>query len=441
MLTEAVWFYRWHTVYQPLNEVPIRFLADTAEIYPGLDFEPFNFLGGMTEEPVTLYAIQQGDTLSSVAIRFDLTVSWLRHTNNLFTDAIFPGEELKIVPLPPDPPARVPQIDCHFYVTDKRLPDIPGKLRISGHELRFEPATQKMHRITIPLTSHVHHKLMPHPRLADRDFNSPTAPFIIAIVYVKKLTNPDSARTIFFSAHRADLVAFDGALEKFAAESKRQRRVTEVTLDDIPGPTSAPPPPPAPPPRVGGRPRAAVALQDIELSGWPSVILEMPHVLEIRRAMPKVYRNHDWALLYRLSVDGCSYQTLYRRTEKMQQVVVVAQNDDCDRFGAFVPSGLKPSKLSGFTGSGQTFVFKLDPQLEIFRWSKAPDSNNFFVAAGEKELIIGGGGGPAIYFGADFLVGRTHQCATFGSPLLARKEQFRVVEVEVWAVIGAEQQT
>jgi hypothetical protein len=58
----------------------------------------------------------------------------------------------------------------------------------------------------------------------------------MVIVYVKKITLPDSARTISFSAHRADLLAFDRALDGSAAESKRRRRITEVTLDDIPGP-------------------------------------------------------------------------------------------------------------------------------------------------------------------------------------------------------------
>jgi hypothetical protein len=129
---------------------------------------------------------------------------------------------------------------------------------------------------------------------------------------------------------------------------------------------------------------------------------------------------------------------MYHRTHKKQQVVVVACDDDGDRFGAFIPSQLDPSEFSGFTGSGQTFVFKLNPQLPIFTWSKALDSNTFFVAAGEKELVIGGGG-PTIYFESDFLIGRTHQCATFASPPLARREQFKIVEIEVWGVIGADQ--
>jgi hypothetical protein len=191
------------------------------------------------------------------------------------------------------------------------------------------------------------------------------------IVYVKKITLPDSARTIFFSACRADLLAFNRALDASAAESKRRRRITEVTLDDIPGPVVKPP------------------LRDIEIAGWPSAVLDALHVAEIRRAIPKIIRNHNWALLYRLSVDGCSYQPMYHRTQKKQQVVVVACDDDGDRFGAFIPSQLDPSEFSGFTGSGQTFVFKLNPQLQIFTWSKALDSNTFFVAARHRRRRAG----------------------------------------------------
>jgi hypothetical protein len=251
------------------------------------------------------------------------------------------------------------------------------------------------------------------------DFESPDAKYVFALLYVKEFGVADTAETLFFSARKGDL---EGFVTQLAASAKSAGGA--ITLADLPQPPSQ------------RRTRVAPALQDVELVGGPSAVLEMSHVVEIRKAMPKIHRNYHWTLLYRLSVDGCSYQTMYHCAQKMQQVVLVGRNDDGDRFGAFLSCELKPSRTSGFTGNGQTFVFKLDPQFELFQWSKAPDTNNFFVAAGEKELVIGGGGGPALYFGADFLVGRTKPCATFASPPLARREQFRVLEIELWAVTG-----
>jgi hypothetical protein len=289
----------------------------------------------------------------------------------------------------------------------------------------------KAPRIAIPLRHHVYDKMTPHPQTMELglDFASPDATYVMTLLYVKEFGVADTADTLFFSGRKGDLEGFVTRLETAASQAKGNAGV--VTLEDI---ASLPP---APSPQGSqGRMRAAWGLQEVELVGGPSSILEMAHVVEIRKAMPKIHRNYHWTLLYRLSVDGCSYQTMYHSAQKMQQVVLVGKNEDGDRFGAFLSCELKPSRISGFTGNGQTFVFKLDPQFELFQWNKGPDSNSFFVAAGEKELVIGGGGGPALYFGADFLVGRTKRCATFRSPPLARREQFRVIEIELWGVTG-----
>jgi hypothetical protein len=178
----------------------------------------------------TRSSVQQGDTLSSVADRFNRTASWLHLTNSLFTEAIFPGDELQIVSLPAES-AR--QIDCHLYFTDKRLPDIPGHLLISGDELRFESSRPQ---IVIPLTNHAHHKLMPHPRLQLASGS---------ICHADRLRQEDHssrqrANNLLLGASRAPF-GFNWALDAFAAELKRRRRVTEVTLDDIPGPVVKPP--------------------------------------------------------------------------------------------------------------------------------------------------------------------------------------------------------
>ncbi|OHT08834.1 hypothetical protein TRFO_22596 [Tritrichomonas foetus] len=42
------------------------------------------------------YIAQKGDTLQSIAVRFDLSLSWLRQINNLFSDFILPGDVIKV---------------------------------------------------------------------------------------------------------------------------------------------------------------------------------------------------------------------------------------------------------------------------------------------------------------------------------------------------------
>ena len=46
------------------------------------------------------YVVKSGDTLESIAMRFDVPVSWLKQSNRIFANDIVPGDSLMISPVP-----------------------------------------------------------------------------------------------------------------------------------------------------------------------------------------------------------------------------------------------------------------------------------------------------------------------------------------------------
>jgi hypothetical protein len=174
-----------------------------------------------------------------------------------------------------------------------------------------------------------------------------------------------------------------------------------------------------------------VRVSEIEIVGQ-SKIIDRKDAMQIQGNMPARFRGSMWRLMFQLSTHGCSYSTLYEQTEKQEPLILVIKTDADERIGAFLPIGLKRSRR--YYGTGETFVCRFDPKVDVFRWCQGPESNEFFVASSTEELIVGGGGGAAIWIGDAMGNGRSEECKTFQSPRLTRVSSFRVVDVEVWKI-------
>jgi len=91
-----------------------------------------------------------------------------------------------------------------------------------------------------------------------------------------------------------------------------------------------------------------------------------------------------------------------------------------------------PSRGEHFYGNTDCFVFSL---LENKRY-KASDTNHNFILPKGDELLVGcGGEGSAISLPADFHIGTSNRCDTFGNErLVPSAEQFHVLHVEVFGL-------
>ena len=96
-------------------------------------------------------------------------------------------------------------------------------------------------------------------------------------------------------------------------------------------------------------------------------------------------------------------------------------------FGAFCTEPWKVSPR--YYGTGESFVFRLAPEMRIFAWSQL---NSFFQYGQADSLSVGGGGHFALWFDEELSRGTSGDCETFCSSSLASSKDFQIVRVEVW---------
>ena len=90
-----------------------------------------------------------------------------------------------------------------------------------------------------------------------------------------------------------------------------------------------------------------------------------------------------------------------------------------------------------YYGTGECFVFQLQPQLLCWRWwqkKMQQTKNDYFQFGTPEALAMGGGPHYAIRLDADLSMGSSGTSSTFGSPCLASQEEFQIGKVELWAL-------
>jgi len=197
----------------------------------------------------------------------------------------------------------------------------------------------------------------------------------------------------------------------------------------------------------------------------PSAILKNDDQLaSLASAIPD-FDGH-WKLKYSTSYHGFSLGTLYRRAPAHGACLLICEDLAGHTFGAYTtePWHVRPK----YYGTGETFVFQLDPARVAFRWvhgdqdpkkyrggstrsptngasssslSTPPSSvkqvpNEFFQLAFKDSLAVGGSPAFALWFDSDLREGHSNYCGTFESPCLASTTEFQVRHLEVWGVGG-----
>uniref|UniRef100_A0A087Y7J2 Oxidation resistance 1b n=1 Tax=Poecilia formosa TaxID=48698 RepID=A0A087Y7J2_POEFO len=151
---------------------------------------------------------------------------------------------------------------------------------------------------------------------------------------------------------------------------------------------------------------------------------------ELARNLPPRTIGYPWTLAFGTSKHGMSIKTLYRAMQGQDTpVLLVIKDSDGQVFGALASEPFKVS--DGFYGTGETFLFTFNPEFEVYKWT---GDNMFFIKGDMDSLAFGGGSGEfGLWLDGDLYHGRSHSCKTFGNPMLSKKEDFYVQDIEVWA--------
>ncbi|KAG7470124.1 hypothetical protein MATL_G00135900 [Megalops atlanticus] len=162
----------------------------------------------------------------------------------------------------------------------------------------------------------------------------------------------------------------------------------------------------------------------------PSDLLQADQIEKLAKHLPPRTIGYPWTLAFGTAKHGMSIKTLYRAMQGQDTpVLMVIKDSDGEVFGALASEPFKVS--DGFYGTGETFLFSFYPEFEVFKWT---GDNMFFIKGDMDSLAFGGGGGEfGLWLDGDLYHGRSHSCKTFGNPMLSRKEDFYVQDIEIWS--------
>ncbi|KNC82578.1 hypothetical protein SARC_05129 [Sphaeroforma arctica JP610] len=159
---------------------------------------------------------------------------------------------------------------------------------------------------------------------------------------------------------------------------------------------------------------------------------------------------------------GYNINMLYSQCDDVSPMFLLVKttSDTSGRvFGAYITEPLtKRHSTRGYFGSGESFVFSLDPHSQKFDWvgtekmrvralalakgefvsDDGDDINkahSFFTQANNDMIMIGGGdSGHAILINSDLSEGSTNKNATYTNPPFVEQVQFHIADVEVWCL-------
>lgn len=162
-----------------------------------------------------------------------------------------------------------------------------------------------------------------------------------------------------------------------------------------------------------------------------SQFLQIEHIEMLHGILPKRYAIGNWILVYSTFIHGMTLTTLYEKMRFYQgPSILVAQDNDGYIFGAFSTEYLHQN--NHYYGTGESFLFRLEPKRTICPWSH---ENEYFIFGGIDSLAFGGGntrGTFGLWLNQNFSRGSSYPCETFTNPTLSKQTDFVCRGIEVW---------
>jgi len=150
--------------------------------------------------------------------------------------------------------------------------------------------------------------------------------------------------------------------------------------------------------------------------------------------LPHRYCTRDPALVFRTSVHGYSLTSFFNYVGNHSPTILIIKTDKAEIFGAFVSHPWQKSK--SFYGDRDCFLWRLNPQPEMFGWDVG--STDYFMLVSDQVIQVGGGEGVGLWLDDEMCNGRTQKCSSFENVPLTTdgRENFRCSAVEVYALPG-----
>lgn len=170
---------------------------------------------------------------------------------------------------------------------------------------------------------------------------------------------------------------------------------------------------------------------ETRLLSKPSKIADESLLCQLLDSVPARYQRSTFDLLYSSDEHGRNLKLLYKKVSKKPNTLLLIQDDVGSVFGGYA-SREWISQLH-FYGNSESFLFKLQPKVEIFR---STNKNEFFQLCNGNSLAMGGGKecGFGLILDNSLIKGHSAPCETFGNDCLAESTEFEIKRIEVWTL-------
>ena len=148
--------------------------------------------------------------------------------------------------------------------------------------------------------------------------------------------------------------------------------------------------------------------------------------------------------IYSSNIHGRRLRTLYDHVEYHKYCLIIIRNEHQQIFGGFCSGQLaNRTKIRSWFGTGESFLFTLKPERQVFKWVGNQTSNkgstkaheDYFIYADDERLQMGGSEEPldiGLCIQQDLNKGSSRQCDTYASEPLSSSEYFQIMEIEVF---------
>ena len=169
------------------------------------------------EEENNVYIVQEGDTIPSVSLKFDVSVGWIKEINGIDDNFIFPGQKLIV--------KSQSQLESTCLVDNVKIfgHEEPGKLFIKNACLSFIPKSDRKQPKIIDLRGHIESAILPHPNtIASGWVENPLAPELPCLYIITWMNDIEKSSSI-------ETMCFEGVF----SEMNKISKLTTLQAEEI----------------------------------------------------------------------------------------------------------------------------------------------------------------------------------------------------------------
>ena len=166
----------------------------------------------------------------------------------------------------------------------------------------------------------------------------------------------------------------------------------------------------------------------------PSEIFTPIQLKELHSKLPYYHQYTNLRRVFTISVDGCALRSLYDKSEKVNNSILVVKDEDGNVFGGYASEAWKPKFT--FYGTGECFLFTFLKENRIKVYSSTAENDHYMY--GDNDQICMGCSDDyfALSLRNNLLDGYSKETTTYNNESLNKKDKFTVVKLELWTFEG-----